>query len=77
MIECGVRRVFKIVHVCSVMSDFLRPCGLSPTRLLCPWDFPGENTGMGYNSYSSFEVEESENSKGLIWEYARCIWGPT
>ena len=25
----------------SVMSDFKRPHGLQPTRLLCPWDFPG------------------------------------
>ena len=22
-------------------------CGLYPTRLLCPWDFPGKNTGAG------------------------------
>ena len=22
------------------------PHGLQPTRLLCPWDFPGKNTGM-------------------------------
>ena len=21
--------------------------GLKPTRLLCPWDFPGKNTGVG------------------------------
>ena len=21
--------------------------GMSPTRLLCPWDFPGKNTGVG------------------------------
>ena len=25
----------------------LRPCGLQPTRLLCPWDSPGKNTGVG------------------------------
>ena len=25
----------------------LRPHGLSPTRLLCPWDFPDRNTGVG------------------------------
>ena len=31
----------------SVMSDFLRPHGLQPTRLLCPWDFPGKSTGVG------------------------------
>ena len=26
---------------CAVVSDFLRPHGLQPTRLLHPWDFPG------------------------------------
>ena len=31
----------------SVVSDSLRPRGLKPTRLLCPWDFPGKNTGVG------------------------------
>ena len=25
------------------MSDSLRPCGLKPSRLLCPWDSPGKN----------------------------------
>ena len=29
------------------MSESLRPHGLKPTRLLCPWDFPGKNTGVG------------------------------
>ena len=28
-------------------SDSLRPHGLQPARLLCPWDFPGKNTRMG------------------------------
>ena len=31
----------------SVMSDSSRPCGLQPTRLLHPWDFPGKSTGVG------------------------------
>ena len=31
----------------SVMSDSLRPHGLWPTRLLCPWGSPGKNTGVG------------------------------
>ena len=30
----------------SAMSDYLPPCGLQPTRLLCPWDSPGKNTGV-------------------------------
>ena len=31
----------------SVMSDSLRPQGLQLSRLPCPWDFPGKNTGVG------------------------------
>ena len=26
----------------------LQPRGLYPTRLLCPWDSPGKNTGVGH-----------------------------
>ena len=38
------------VHECqvtSVVSDSLRPHGLQPARLLCPWDSPGKHTGVG------------------------------
>ena len=31
----------------SVMSDSLQQHGLQPGRLLCPWDSPGKNTGVG------------------------------
>ena len=31
----------------SVVSDSVRPHGLNPTRLPCPWDSPGKNTGVG------------------------------
>ena len=31
----------------SVVSNSLKPHGLLPTRLLCPWDFPGKNTEVG------------------------------
>ena len=31
----------------SVVSDSVRPYGLQPTRLLCPWDSPGKNTRIG------------------------------
>ena len=30
------------------MSDSVRPHRWQPTRLPCPWDSPGKNTGMGY-----------------------------
>ena len=33
--------------VCSVVSDSLQPYGLQTVRLLCPWNFPGKNTGAG------------------------------
>ena len=33
--------------VASVVSDSVRPHGLQPTRLFCPWDFPGKSTGVG------------------------------
>ena len=31
----------------SVVSDCSRPHGLQPTRLPCPWDFPGKSSGVG------------------------------
>ena len=33
------------------MSDSLQPHGLQPVRLLCPWDSPGKNTGVGSHSF--------------------------
>ena len=29
------------------MSDSVQPHGRQPTSLLCPWDSPGKNTGVG------------------------------
>ena len=43
----------KHIHGCcccfsrSVVFDSLRPHGLLPTRLLCPWTSPGQSTGVG------------------------------
>ena len=31
----------------SVVSNPQQPHGLQPSRLLCPWDFPGKSTGVG------------------------------
>ena len=33
----------KLSHI----QCFLRPHGLQPARPICPWDFPGKNTGVG------------------------------
>ena len=46
-------KMFRLVHnipccyVTSVMSDSVRPHRWQPTRLPCPWDSPGQNTGVG------------------------------
>ena len=36
-----------VCQVASVTFNSLQPYGLQPTRLLCPWDSPGKNTGAG------------------------------
>ena len=38
------------VRAHSVVSDSLQLHGLQPARLLCPWDSPGRNTGVGCHS---------------------------
>ena len=43
------------------MSDSLRHRGPQPTRLLYPWDSPGENTGVGCHflllvGYTAFQI---------------------
>ena len=35
----------------SVVSDSQRPQGLQPTRLICPWDFPGKSIGVGCHCF--------------------------
>ena len=39
--------------VTKLCLTFLWPHGLQPTRLLCPQDFPGKNTGVGCHCSSS------------------------
>ena len=42
---CGICVISRLV-----VSNSLRPYWLQPTRVLCPWDSPGKNTGMGCHS---------------------------
>ena len=35
------------VLIASVMSNSVAPWTAAPARLLCPWDSPGKNTGVG------------------------------
>ena len=43
-----LKKVESISH--SIVSNSLWPHGLQPAKILCPWDFPGKNTGVGSHS---------------------------
>ena len=60
--QCTQKLKYSVVHMkliycykpmlcvacaCSVVSDSLRPHGLQPTRLLCPWDFSRQEYWSG------------------------------
>ena len=38
---------YPCVCTCSFVSDPQWPHGLQPSRLLCPWNFPGKSTRVG------------------------------
>ena len=52
---------------CSVVSDSLRPHGLYPTSLLCPWDSPGKNTGVGCHSLLQGVFPTQGSNPGHLW----------
>ena len=56
--------------VASVLSDSLRPHGLQCTRLLCPWDSLGKNTGVGCHAlFQGIFPTQGSNSHLL-----HCKW---
>ena len=60
-VAISVSSAWKWKWSCSVWSNSLQPHGLQPTRLLCPWDFPGKSTGVGCHCLLQY------NPSG--WEY--------
>ena len=52
----------------SVVSTSLRPQGLESTRLLCPWNSPGKNTGVGSHSL----LQRIFPTQGLNLGLLRC-----
>ena len=67
-------------HARSVAKSFpafLRPHGVQSSRLLCPWDFPGKNTGVGCHfllqlpSHQALNVPRKEaprpGTPGRVW----------
>ena len=43
----GNGAIQECMHAQTLSFDSLRPHGLQPARLLCPWDFPDKSTGAG------------------------------
>ena len=51
------------------MSDSLQPHGLGPPRLVCPWNSPGKNTGVGYHSlFQGIFLAQRLNPHLLHWQ---------
>ena len=50
----------------SVVSHSLRPCGLQPARLLCPWNSPGKNSGVGSLSLLQGIFPTQGSNPGLL-----------
>ena len=49
----------------SVVSNSSRPHGLQPPRLLCPWDCPGQSTGVGCHCLLRLEQQGWVNMRPL------------
>ena len=56
----------------SVVSHSSQPHGLQPTRLLCPWDFPGKSTGVGYHCLLRISALAYNRSLCWLWFGALC-----
>ena len=57
------------------MSDSSQPQRLQPTRLLCPWDFPGKRTGMGCHFFLQGIFPTQGSNLGL--PHCRLILHPS
>ena len=50
----------------SVVSDSLQPYGLQPSRLLCPLNSPGKNTGESYHALLQGILPTQGSNPGLL-----------
>ena len=56
------------------VSDSVGPYGLRPVRLLCPWDSPGKNTGVGCHALfrGIFPTQGSNRCLLLLLHWQEC-----
>ena len=55
------------IFKCSNMSDSLQARGLGPARLLCPWDYPSNNTGVGCHFLLQGIFPTQESNSFFLW----------
>ena len=58
---------------CSVVSDSKRPHGLQPTRLLCPWDFPGRVLEWGQLSFYIIFSWDTHSIFNINYASTTCV----
>ena len=58
----------------SVVSDSLRPHGLQPSKLLCPWNSLDSNNGVGCHSFLQEIVLTQGSNPGLL-PYRQILYG--
>ena len=51
----------------TVVFDSLQPHGLQPARLLCPWNSPGKNTGVGCHFFLQGIFPTPGSNPHLLW----------
>ena len=54
-------------------QTFLPPRGVYPTRLLCPWDFSGKNTGAGCHFLLQGFFPTQGSNLGLLHWQVDCL----
>ena len=72
-------KVFRVAcrSTCSVTFDSLQPFGLKSTRLLCQWDFPGNNTRGGCQLFlQGIFPSQGLNARLLCLLHCRQIFYP-
>ena len=57
------------------MSISVKPSGLQPARLLCPWDSPSKNTGVGYYALLQYLIITA-HKKGKAYLFCLHISSP-
>ena len=62
----------------SVLSEASRPHGLQPATILCSWDFPSKNTGVGCHFLlRGIFLTQGSNLHLQLWQVDSLLLSPT